>query len=92
MFNLKVPRPEGTFNYFVDAATYQLTGFKGAVNIQGQPGETTGSYSDFKEVEGITLPFTSGITAPGMPGTITTKLTKVTFNQTIDPSIFNKPK
>ena len=92
VYNVKVTRPEGTFNYFVDAATYRLTGFKGAVEMQGQKGETTGNYSDFKEVEGITLPFTSNITAPGMPGTITAKLTKVTFNQTVDPSIFNKPK
>lgn len=92
VYNLKVTRPEGAFNYFVDAATYQLLGFKGAVDMQGQKVETTGKYSDYKEVEGVMVPFTSDITAPGMPGTITAKLTKVTFNPTIDPSIFSKPK
>jgi len=92
VFNLKVTRPEGAFNYFIDAVTYRLLGFKGAVDIQGQKGETTGTYSDYKEVEGIMVPFTSEITAPGMPGTITAKLTKVTFNSTIDPAVFNKPK
>lgn len=92
VYNLKVTRPEGTFNYFIDAASYRLLGFKGAVDVQGQKGETTGAYSDYKEVEGVTVPFTSDITAPGMPGTITAKLTKVTFNSTIDLTIFSKPK
>lgn len=92
VYNLKVTRPEGLFNYFIDAATYQLTGFKGTVDMQGQKVETTGNYSDYKAVEGIMMPFTSEITAPGMPGTITAKLTKITFNPTVDPSIFAKPK
>jgi len=92
VYNLKVTRPEGTFNYFVDAATYRLLGFKGTVNAQGQQVQTTGTYSDYKEVEGISVPFTSDITAPGMPGTITAKLTKVTFNSTVDPKVFSKPQ
>ncbi|MBC3785227.1 DUF4292 domain-containing protein [Spirosoma utsteinense] len=91
VFNLKVTRPEGTFNYYLDAATYQLLSYKGAVDVQGQKGETTGTYSDYKQVEGITVPFTSDITAPGMPGTITAKMTKLTLNPTVDPKIFAKP-
>ena len=92
VYNLKVTRPEGVFNYFLDAATYQLQGFKGAVDVQGQKGETTANFTDYKEVEGIMVPFTSDITAPGMPGTITAKLTKITFNPTVDPAFFSKPK
>ena len=92
VYNLKVTRPEGAFNYFIDAVTYQLLGFKGTIEAQGQKVQTTGTYSDYKEVEGISVPYTWDITAPGMPGTITAKLTKVTFNSTIDPMIFNKPK
>lgn len=92
VYNLKVTRPEGMFNYYIDPDSYRLLGFKGTVNAQGQQVQTTGTYSDYKEVEGITVPFTSDITAPMMPGTVTTKLTKVTFNSTIDPTIFNKPK
>lgn len=92
VYNLKVTRPEGAFNYFIDAATYRLLGFKGTVEMQGQTAQTTGAYSDYKEVEGISIPYTWDITAPGMPGTITAKLTKVTFNSTIDPVIFSKPK
>jgi hypothetical protein len=91
VYNLKVTRPEGLFNYYLDAATYQLLGYKGAVEVQGQKGETTGSYSDYKQVEGLTVPFTSDITAPGMPGTITAKMTKLTLNPTVDPKIFAKP-
>ena len=91
VYNLKVTRPEGAYNYYIDATTYQLLGYKGSVEVQGQKGETTGNYSDYKAVEGIMVPFTSDITAPGMPGTITAKLTKITFNPTVDPTIFAKP-
>ncbi len=91
VYNLKVTRPEGLFNYYVDATTYQLLGFKGQIEMQGQKAETTGNYSDYKVVEGISVPFSSDITAPGMPGTLTAKLTKVTFNSAVDPAIFVKP-
>ncbi|GAB2593179.1 LolA-like protein [Spirosoma areae] len=87
-FNLKVTRPEGAFNYFIDADTYQLMGLKGT----GPQGEVTATFSDYKAQDGLTMPYASEITAPGAPGPITAKTTKVSVNNTVDPAIFAKPK
>ncbi|GAB3893668.1 LolA-like protein [Spirosoma agri] len=91
-FNIKLTRPEGVFNYFVDAANYQLLGMKGMVNMGGQQSETSATYSDYKPVDGLSVPYTSEVTAPQIPGSITAKITKINVNGTIDPSVFNKPK
>ncbi len=87
-FNLKVTRPEGAFNYFVDAETYQLAGLKGT----GPQGEVSATFSDYKAQDGLTLPYATEMTAPGAPGPITAKVTKVSMNGTVDPMIFSKPK
>ncbi|MBD2753446.1 LolA-like protein [Spirosoma validum] len=92
VFTIKTTRPEGTFNYYVDASSYQLLGFKGTVSMGGQQGETTAKFSDYKAVDGVNIPYSSEITAPGAPGTITAKLTKVSVNGTVDQTIFAKPK
>ncbi|MCX6217935.1 DUF4292 domain-containing protein [Spirosoma sp.] len=86
-FNLKVTRPEGAFSYFVDASTYQLLGLKG-ISPQG---EVSAVFSDYKAQDGITMPYSSEITAANAPGAITAKVTKVVFNSTVEPKIFNKP-
>ncbi|GAB3759255.1 LolA-like protein [Spirosoma pomorum] len=90
-FALKVSRPEGIFNYYIDATTYQLLGSKGSVSTQGRQVETTSTYSDYKVVDGISVPYVSEVTMPSLPGAITAKLANVTFNQTVDPAIFVKP-
>ena len=91
-FNLKVTRPEGAYNYYVDAGNYQLLGTKGTISAQGQQVETTAMYSDYKPVDGVNVPYTSELTIPGAPGSVSAKITKVTVNGAIDPSIFSKPK
>lgn len=93
-FNLKVTRPEGVYNYYVDAANYQLLGYKANVSMGGQSGETTAKFSNYKSVDGINLPYTSEVTSPMVPGgaSITATTTKVTLNSTVDPSVFAKPK
>jgi hypothetical protein len=91
-FNLKVTRPEGIFNYYLDAGTYQLLGTKGIISAQGQQITTTSSYSDYKPVDGISIPYTSEMTIPSVPGPVVAKVTAIVFNNTIDPAIFTKPK
>ena len=87
-FNLKVDRPEGAFNYFVDAANYQLLGMKGTT----PQGEISATYSDYKTVDGLTIPYTSEINSPAAPAPITGKITKVTINGPVDDSVFAKPQ
>lgn len=92
VFAVKVTRPEGVFTYYIDANSYLLLGSKGSVSAQGQQVDLSAAYSDYKAVDGLTLPYTSEITAPGAPGPITAKVTKVTINPTVDPTIFAMPK
>ncbi|GAB4022503.1 LolA family protein [Spirosoma koreense] len=92
VFTIKTTRPEGAFNYYVDATNFQLLGFKGTVSMGGQQGETTAKFSDYKTVDGLSVPYSSEITAPGAPGAITAKITKFTVNGNVDPAIFAKPK
>ncbi|QKZ13031.1 LolA family protein [Spirosoma sp. KUDC1026] len=92
VFNLKVTRPEGVFNYYLDTGTYQLVGTKGVINAQGQQVTTTSTYSNYKPVDGISVPYTSEMTIPSVPVPVTATVTNVAFNTTIDPAVFTKPK
>lgn len=89
VFNLKVTQPEGAFNYYVDATNYQLVGFKG----NSPQGEVVATFSDYKPTDnGLTIPYTSELTMPQVPAPITGKITKISFNNPVDSTIFAKPK
>lgn len=92
VYNLKVTRPEGVANYYVDATTYQLNGMKATVNVQGQSGEVKSQYSNYKTIDGITVPATIELNSPAMPGAITMTLSNIVLNPKVDPSIFAMPK
>lgn len=93
VFNVEVTRPEGIVNYYVDASTYQILGTKAVVNApQGQTMEVKANFGDFKQVEGLTMPHKVEITSPALPSAMTTQVTKVTLNPTVDAAIFAMPK
>jgi hypothetical protein len=92
VFNLKVTRPEGVVNFYVDAATYQLAGSKATVSMQGQSGEVKSQYSNYKTIDGLTLPSTIELNTPAMPGSITMNLTNIVLNPKVDTAIFAMPK
>ncbi|WP_460949093.1 LolA family protein [Spirosoma daeguense] len=91
-FNLKVTRPEGEANYYVDATTYQLAGMKAKVSVQGQSGEIKIKYSNYQTLEGLTLPTSLDLENPSMPGSLTLTVSNVALNPTVDPAIFAMPK
>ena len=92
VFNLKVTRPEGVANYYIDAATYQLLGMKATVNVSGQSGDVKVKYGNYKTMEGLNIPSSLELDNPGMPGTLAMTLTNIVFNPKIDPAIFAMPK
>lgn len=92
VYNLKVTRPEGVANYFVDATTYQLTGMKATVSAQGQSGEVKMNYANYKTVNDLTIPSTIEVSTPAMPGSMTMTLSNMVFNGKVDPAIFAMPK
>lgn len=92
VYNLKVSKPEGVSNYFVDASTYQLVGAKSTVSVQGNSGEVKQQYGNYKTIDGLTLPSTVEISTPAMPGSMTMTLSNMVLNAKIDPAIFAMPK
>lgn len=92
VFNLKVTRPEGVANYFVDATSYQLVGMKATISVQGQSGEIKSQYSNYKTIDNLTVPSTIELNSPAMPGAMTLTLSNIVFNPKVDPTIFAMPK
>ncbi len=92
VYNLKVTRPEGVTNYFVDATTYQLTGMKTTISAQGQSGEIKMQYGNYKTVDNLTIPSTIELSTPAMPGSMTMTLSNMVLNPKVDSTIFAMPK
>ena len=92
VYNLKVTRPEGVANYFVDASTNQLVGMKSTVSIQGQSGDVKIKYGNYKTIDGLTIPTSMDLENPAMPGPMTMTLSNIVFNPTVDSAIFAMPK
>ena len=92
VYNLKVTRPEGDANYFVDATTNKLVGMKTTVTAQGQTGEVKVKYADYKTIDGVSVPTTMEVESPAMPAPIKMTLSNIVFNPTVDASIFTMPK
>lgn len=59
----------------------------------GMVGEIVITYSDFRSVEGLSLPFKTTATFDGQPfPALSATIEATSINAQIDPSIFNKPK
>ena len=89
---VKLTSPGGTssVNYF-DPGTGYLIQTVQESESQGQMVETKISFSDYKEVDGITLAHTINVDAAGGMFMMTMSVTKVEVNKTVDPAIFIKP-
>ncbi|MBD2702414.1 DUF4292 domain-containing protein [Spirosoma sp. BT702] len=92
VFNLKVTRPEGVANYFIDATTYQIAGMNAKVTLQGQTSDIKIKYGNYKPMEGLNLPTSLDLENPSMPGPLTITVSNVVFNPKVDPAIFAMPK
>ena len=89
---VKISTPGGTsVVHFFDSATGYLIQSVQESEAQGQMVETVMSYSDYKEVDGITLAHTIDIDVSGGMFLMTMIITKVEVNKTVDPAIFIKP-
>jgi len=77
--------------HFFDPGTGYLIQTIQESDMQGQMVETVLSYSDYKEVDGISIPHTTGADIGGGMFEMISNVTKVEVNKTIDPAIFIKP-
>ena len=89
---VQLTSPEGTSAvHLFDPGTGYLLKTVQESDMQGQMVETISSYSDYKEVDGITLPHTISVDVGGGMFVMSSIVTKVEVNKTVDPAIFIKP-
>ena len=60
-------------------------------NLSGARGEVVQTFSDFREVDGMTVPFITQSTFEGEPFVATTTET-ITFNETLADDLFQRPE
>lgn len=79
-------------NLFLSKDTYYPLLVTSRSVVNGQSIETRLEQSNFKKVDGILYPFSSEITAPGMPQAIPMTVKSITINPTVDETLFEMPK
>jgi YHS domain-containing protein len=91
---LEVELPEFTTTLGIDPATGRVVSqtYKGR-GPGGLVGEIVINYSDFRTVEGLSLPFKTTATFDGQPfPALSATVEAITINGQIDPSSFKKPQ
>ena len=91
VYHLKMTEKNGEItNLFVSASTYYTLKSAGKRNVQGQDIDAEVNFSNFKQIDGLTFPFTMETPSP-MGGTMTIETDSIKLNPTIDEAIFKKP-
>lgn len=90
MYNIRLTDKNGTIkNYFIDAEDYLIRKIKARVNAQGQEVEVEQNLSEYEEIDGVKMP--TKIESKNPMGTAIINFTEISFNETLDNSIFEKP-
>ncbi len=91
VYHLKMIEKGGDVtNLFVSTANYYVLKSAGKRNIQGKEIEAEVNFSNFKQIEGLTFPYTMETASP-MGGMMTIETDSIKLNPKIDESIFKKP-
>lgn len=78
---------------YISKDTFYILKIVASVPVNGQDIKTEIAQSNFKQVEGITFPFSSEVTTSAMPGmAMVNKVATIEVNPKIDESIFVMPK
>jgi hypothetical protein len=92
VYNIKLTDKSGDVtNYYLSASTYYILKSAGKIKMQGQEIDNEVSYSNFKQVDGLTFPFTREQPNPQMGGTMTVETESIKLNPTLDADFFKKP-
>lgn len=89
---VKLTAPDNTSAvYFFDPETGYLVKSVQQVDMQGQQADNVMTFSDYKQVEGYSLPYSLNMNIGGQ-FELTGTVTKVELNKPVDPAIFAKPQ
>jgi hypothetical protein len=90
MYRIKLTTKDGNSkDYFVDANTYFISKVKAKVSAQGQTVDVEQIMSDYKTIEGITMPMKIETKSPMGTGVIL--MEEIKFNEKFDDAIFKQP-
>ncbi len=93
VYVVKVDMGNGTIaTHYISKDTHYILKSVVNTNVQGQEVELKTNFSNFKQVDGVTFPFTTEIESPGMAGVMTMIVKNVEVNPKVDESIFAMPK
>ena len=91
VYHLKLTEKNGDItNLFLSTSNYYTLKSAGKRNIQGKDIDAEVNFSNFKQIEGLTFPFTMETASP-MGGMMTIETETIKLNPTIDTAIFKKP-
>lgn len=91
VYHLKLTEKNGDItNLFLSTSNYYTLKSAGKRNIQGKDIDAEVNFSNFKQIEGLTFPFTMETASP-MGGMMTIETETIKLNPTIDDTIFKKP-
>jgi hypothetical protein len=91
-YKLKVTRPNGdVFDYFMDTDYFVPIRINSKRMIRGEEREYETSLGDYKEVNGVYMPFSFESGPKGSPNRAKTTFDKIEANFTLDDSRFERP-
>lgn len=91
VYHLKLTEKNGDItNLFLSTSNYYTLKSAGKRNVQGKDIDAEVNFSNFKQIEGLTFPFTMETASP-MGGMMTIETDSIKLNPTVDESIFKKP-
>ena len=89
-YRIKLTTSDGNTNdYFIDTNTYLIKKILAKVSSGGQSVEVEQKLSDYKTIDGITMPLKIEQNSP--VGIITIAIDEIRFNENFDDSIFEQP-
>lgn len=92
VFKVKLAKKNGdTDYYYFDASTYMMIKSESLIKMKGQEIKTSSLYSNFKQIEGLTFPFTMEQMNPMMGGNSSINFTSIVLNPPLDEGIFKMP-
>jgi hypothetical protein len=90
VYRIKLTTKDGNVkDYFIDANTYYISKVKAKVSAQGQSVDVEQIMSDFKTIDGITMPMKVETKSP--MGTAIILMEEIKYNENFDNSIFKQP-
>jgi len=90
VYRIKLTTKDGNVkDYFIDANTYYISKVKAKVSAQGQSVDVEQIMSDFKTIDGITMPMKVETKSP--MGTAIILMEEIKYNENFDNAIFKQP-